>query len=123
MPVTQATLDKLAKFDTPTITNVIELFDVRPRNAGYMDHRIRANFPKLPPMVGFACTAAFRSDAPPQGGDAYAGLEQQVARFAELPGPAVVVFQDTIGSREAYLLGSQTTGEQGRIRDDSGHPE
>ncbi len=94
MSVSQATLDKLAKFDTPTICNVIELFDVRPRNQGYMDHRIQCNYPEFPPMVGFASTAAFRSDAPPAGGDAYGSMDQQVAGFAELPGPAVVVFQD-----------------------------
>ena len=87
-------LARLAKFDTPTICNVIELFDARPRNRGYMDARIRCNFPELPPMVGFACTAAFRSDAPPGKGDAYGSMDQQVALFAELPGPAVVVFQD-----------------------------
>ena len=90
----QSTLIQLAKFDTPTICNVIELFDIRPRNRGYMDQRIQANFPELPPMVGFACTAAFRSDAPPAGGDAYGSMETQLERFAELPGPAVVVFQD-----------------------------
>lgn len=88
------TLGKLARFDTPTICNVIELFDVRPRNAGYMDGRIRAAFPQLPPMVGFAATASFRSDAPPPGGDAYGSMESQVERFAALPGPAVVVFAD-----------------------------
>ena len=87
-------LNRLAKFDTPTICNVVELFDVRPRNRGYMDARIRCNFPELPPMVGFACTAAFRSDAPPGKGDAYGSMDQQVALFAELPGPAVMVFQD-----------------------------
>lgn len=94
MSISQATLDKLAQYDTPTICNVIELFDVRPRNVGYMDHRIQSNFPEFPPMVGFACTSAFRSDAPPVGGDAYGSMDQQVARFADLPGPAVVVFQD-----------------------------
>ncbi len=89
-----STLEKLARFDTPTICNVIELFDYAPRNRGYMDGRIKANFPQLPPMVGFASTAAFRSDAPPGGGDAYGSMDKQVAGFAELPGPAVVVFQD-----------------------------
>ena len=59
-----------------------------------MDGSIRCNFPEFPPMVGFACTAAFRSDAPPGKGDAYGSMDQQVAQFAELPGPAVVVFQD-----------------------------
>ena len=67
--ISRQTLKQLAHFDTPTIANVIELFDVRPRNVGYMDHRIRANFPKLPPMVGFASTVTFRSDAPPANGD------------------------------------------------------
>jgi len=94
MPVTRETLDKLASFDTPTICNAIELFDVRPRDAGFMDGRIRANFPELPPMVGFASTAAFRSGAPPPEGGAYGDFSAQVEQFAELPGPAVVVFQD-----------------------------
>jgi len=94
MSPTPETLAKLAGFDTPTISNVIELFDVRPRAAGFMDRRIRANFPELGPMVGFAATAAFRSSAPPQGGEAYGTLTDQVERFAALPCPAVVVFQD-----------------------------
>ena len=45
-------------------------------------------------MVGFACTAAFRSDAAPASGDAYGSIEKQLEMFAALPGPAVVVFQD-----------------------------
>jgi regulator of RNase E activity RraA len=59
-----------------------------------MDSRIRAGFPELPPIVGFASTAAFRSSAPPAGGDAYASFLDQVETFADLPGPAVVVFED-----------------------------
>jgi regulator of RNase E activity RraA len=70
------------------------LFDVRLRTAGYMDCRIRACYPKLPPMVGYASTATFRSAAPPRAGNVYSGLAEQVASFAELPGPAVAVFQD-----------------------------
>lgn len=94
MPVSPDARTKLARFDTPTICNVIELFDVVPRNQGFMDHRIRAVFPEMRPMVGFAATASFRSDAPPAGGDAYGSLESQLEQFKELPGPAVVVFQD-----------------------------
>jgi regulator of RNase E activity RraA len=94
MQNTLATLEQLRKYDTPTICNVIELFDVVPYNAGFMDQRIRCAYPELPPMVGFACTAAFRSDQPPGTGDAYGSLQTQLERFAELPGPAVVVFQD-----------------------------
>ncbi len=94
MPIAADTLAKLAQFDTPTISNAIELFHIVPRNRGYMDQRIKSIFPELPSMVGFAATAAFRSDAAPPGGDAYGSMEKQVERFAELPGPAIVVFQD-----------------------------
>jgi regulator of RNase E activity RraA len=92
--VPEADLKLLRRFDTPTICNVLELFDVKPRTAGYMDKRIQACFPKLPPMVGYAATATFRSAAPAASGNVYSGLPEQVASFADLPGPAVVIFQD-----------------------------
>src|SRR5271156_59609 len=92
--VPPAILELLRRFDTPTVCNVIELFAVRPSTAGYMDGRIRACFPNLPPMVGYASTATYRSSAAPGSGAAYSGLNEQVASFADLPGPPVVVFQD-----------------------------
>src|SRR5215813_13525373 len=94
MPPTAADLQLLAQYDTPTISNVIELFEVRPRNTGYMDQRIRACFPEMPPIVGYASTATMRTNAPRREGDVYSSLDDQVERFAEFPGPAVVVFQD-----------------------------
>lgn len=98
-------LAELARYDTPTICNVIELFDIRPRNRGYMDQRVRCNFPDFPPMVGYAATAAFRSDAPPAGGDAYGSIQKQLEQFAQLPGPAVVVFQDLDDPPAAAVFG------------------
>jgi regulator of RNase E activity RraA len=103
--IDSAVLAKLARFDTPTICNVIELFDVIPRNRGYMDGRVKCNFPELPPMVGFASTASFRSDAPPQKGDAYGSLQKQLEHFAQLPGPPVVVFQDLDDPPAAAVFG------------------
>jgi 4-hydroxy-4-methyl-2-oxoglutarate aldolase len=94
MPISPETFQRLKQYDTPTICNVIELFDVRPRSAGFMNGSIKANFPEMPPMVGLASTAAFRSGAAPGKGDAYGTLDQQVEGFAALGGPAVVVFQD-----------------------------
>lgn len=126
MAITQATLRQLARFDTPTIANVIELFDVRPRHIGYMDHRIRSNFPELPPMVGFASTAAFRSGAPPVSGDAYGSIEKQIERFQALPGPAVMVFQDiddpAVGATFGELMCSsyQAFGSVGLITSGGG---
>jgi regulator of RNase E activity RraA len=94
MSVADSVLAELARYDTPTICNAIELFDVLPRNRGFTDGRIKANFPDFPPVVGYAATAAFRSDAPPGSGDAYGSMEKQIEQFATLPGPAFVVIQD-----------------------------
>lgn len=89
-----AWFEDLKKFDTPTICNAIELFDVRPRNVGFMNDTIKACFPKMPPMVGYAVTSTFRSMAPPRGNDVYASMSDQVAAYAGLSGPAVMVYQD-----------------------------
>jgi regulator of RNase E activity RraA len=60
-----------------------------------MDGRIRACFPEMPPIVGYASTATMRTANPRAEGAVYSSLDEQIARFAELPGPAIVVFQDT----------------------------
>src|SRR5512136_1927307 len=124
--ITCETLEKLAKFDTPTICNLIELFDVRPRNTGYMDDRIKSCFPEMPPMVGFAATATFRASMPPRRGDGYASLDDQVAHFGELDGPAVVVFQDLDSPSVAATFGEvmctiyKTFGAQGLVTSGTG---
>lgn len=94
MNIPDHVLATLRRFDTPTVCNVIELFDAIPRTAGYLDGRITPCYPKLPPMVGYAVTATFRAGAKPRSGDVYAGLEKQARLLAETPGPKVVVFQD-----------------------------
>ena len=108
MPATTlavAVLDKLRTFDTPTICNLIELFDVRPYNQGYMDGRIMAAFPTMGPIVGYAATATFRSAYPPPSGAGYGGMQEQVERFGELSGPALVVFQDVDDPTVAATFG------------------
>jgi 4-hydroxy-4-methyl-2-oxoglutarate aldolase len=92
--LTGTDLALLGQYDTPTICNVIELFDIRPRNTGYMDSRIRACFPELPPIVGYASTATMRCAFPRQESSSYKSLDEQVRAFEDLPGPPIVVFQD-----------------------------
>jgi 4-hydroxy-4-methyl-2-oxoglutarate aldolase len=121
LTLSREVLQKLASFDTPTICNIIELFGIRPRNTGFMDGHIRAIFPEMKPAVGYAATATFRSANPPQGMDIYSALENQVAKFAELSGPAFVVFQDldfppngaTVG--EIMCTSYQTFGSVGLV--------
>src|SRR5512138_3356020 len=122
-----ALLDRLRGFDTPTICNVIELFNIRSRSNGYMDSRIRACFPEMPPIVGYAATATFRSSAPPPPGmDVYDNIEVQVARFAELSGPPIVVFQDLDDPSVSATFGEimcttyQTYGSVGLITSGAG---
>lgn len=89
-----AVLDGLRRFDTATVCNVLEITGLRSKTEGYADARIKALFPLLPPMVGFAVTAAFRACEPTKGVPVYQSLVDQVAAFKDLPGPAVAVFQD-----------------------------
>lgn len=102
--ISKAVLEKLRQYDTPTICNLIELFEVRPRTAGYMNERIRAQFPELPPTVGFASPVTVRSlTAADDGG--YGWLEEHVRRFDELPEDVVVVQQDLDGPKVAATFG------------------
>jgi 4-hydroxy-4-methyl-2-oxoglutarate aldolase len=87
-------LAELGRYDTPTICNAVELWDLYPRNLGYMNGSIRACFPSLPPMVGYALTSTFRSMSPPRTGDAYSSIGAQLDAMSAVPGPPVIVFQD-----------------------------
>lgn len=94
-PLSAAEIELLLSTDTPTVCNVIELFDVQPRNAGYMDASIKACTAIKKPMLGYAVTATFRSSSPPASGlDVYSGLLKQIERFKTTNAPPVVVFQD-----------------------------
>jgi len=92
--LTAAQLAALAKYDSPTICNAVELWGLRPRNMGYMNQSIKAMSPQLPPMVGYALTSTFRSMCAPRSGDVYGSIGAQLDAFASIPGPPVIVFQD-----------------------------
>lgn len=83
-------LEALRKITTPTVSNAIETFDVRPRNEGFMDSSVRCILPELGTMVGYACTATIRAreqeaSLPPW--DMWEAVRQ-------VPEPRVVVIQD-----------------------------
>jgi len=97
MPAAGLNADQLAElrqFDSPTVCNAVELWNLRPRNTGYMNETIKACFPAFPPMVGYALTSTFRSMAPPRGADVYGSIGAQLDAFADIPGPPVIIFQD-----------------------------
>jgi 4-hydroxy-4-methyl-2-oxoglutarate aldolase len=57
-------LNALARYNTPTISNAIELFNVRPRHLGFLPHTIRCLLPDLGPIVGYAVTSRTRASNP-----------------------------------------------------------
>jgi hypothetical protein len=55
-------LEALLDWPTPAISNAIELFEIRPRNQGFMQPEIQCRFPELKPMIGYAVTGIIRAD-------------------------------------------------------------
>jgi 4-hydroxy-4-methyl-2-oxoglutarate aldolase len=82
-------LEALRRYDTPTIANAIEEFDIRPRDEGFASIDVRCMFPELGVMVGYAATAAIRARGVGQGD--YTALWSHVR---DSPAPRVVVVQD-----------------------------
>ncbi len=82
-------LENLRRYDTPTLANAIETFDVRPRDEGFMSLDVRCIFPDLGVMIGYAATATIRARGP--------GPEDQSALWAHVrsvAAPRVVAVQD-----------------------------
>src|SRR6266487_2928426 len=91
MDLSMAQLDVLRKLSTPTVSNAIELFDLRPRNQGFMSPEIRCLFPDLGVMTGYAATARFAANRP---GTQPASRCDFWKHVMEMPEPRVVVMQD-----------------------------
>jgi regulator of RNase E activity RraA len=86
-------LEELRRYNTPTISNAIEIFNVRARHLGFLPHQIRSLFSDLGPMVGYAVTSQTRASfsKEPAGPDPSADYYRYVAAQ---PGPKVAVGQD-----------------------------
>jgi 4-hydroxy-4-methyl-2-oxoglutarate aldolase len=82
----------LRRFNTPTVSNAIEVFDVRPRHTGFLPHVIRCLLPDIGPIVGYAVTSQTRADwAVPLEPDLTANYLPYVAAQQ---GPKIAVGQD-----------------------------
>src|SRR3954463_16527302 len=90
-PLSAAEIAELKKYATPSISNGIETFKIRPRNEGFMSHEIRCMFPEMQPMVGYAFTAKIRAAAEPARQPDVSAYRRAVLAA---PGPKVIVIQD-----------------------------
>jgi len=87
-------LEALRCFDTCTVSNAIEAFGIRLRNAGFADARIRCMFEDLPPMVGYAATARLSTCEPPITGGSYHDRTNWWNSILQVPPPRIVVLED-----------------------------
>lgn len=103
-------LETLRQLDSCTLSNAIELFDLRLRNEGFADSSIRCLFQQFRPMVGYAVTARMRSSNPPPTGRSYLDRTDWWDHLLKQPAPRVVVIQD-IDARPGFgsLLGEVHT--------------
>jgi 4-hydroxy-4-methyl-2-oxoglutarate aldolase len=86
-------IEALRKISSPSVANAIETFKLRPRNQGQMSSEIRALFPDLGPLVGYAVPALIRAEPEPQS-------NHRASTFGwwdyvlSIPAPRVIVVHD-----------------------------
>ncbi len=90
--LTPAQLDELRQIDSPTISNAIERFKVRPRLHGFAGWDLRCVFPGLGSTVGYAVTCTADSTTEARADDR--GLLRLWAALEAAPKPAVLVIKD-----------------------------
>jgi 4-hydroxy-4-methyl-2-oxoglutarate aldolase len=87
-------LNALRRIDTCVVSNAIETFELRLRNVGFADSRIRCMFRDLAPLVGYAATARLRSGTPPMSGRVYHDRADWWKSILQVPAPRIVVLED-----------------------------
>src|SRR5579864_591223 len=92
--LTEEELNALRQFDTCMIANAIERFNVRLRNTGFTDGKVRCMFPDSRPMVGYAVTGRLRSGSPPIAGALFRDRGDLWTRILETPTPRILVLDD-----------------------------
>jgi regulator of RNase E activity RraA len=103
-PLAPAILEALAKYDTPTICNAMEVVAPQRRLIGFTTRPLVCPFPDLPPIVGYARTATIRATA----ASSLPPAEQQAQRLAYYEyvgtgvGPRISVIQDIDGAEAGF---------------------
>jgi regulator of RNase E activity RraA len=103
-PLAQSVLDALARYDTPTICNALEIVAPERRLIGFTTRPLVCPFPDLPPIVGYARTATIRATA----ASSLPSSEQSARRMAYYDyvgtgqGPRISAIQDIDGPDAGY---------------------
>ena len=92
--LTTKQIEKLRSVDSPTIFNIIDLFDIRSGRAGYTNHTVESVYPDLPPIVGYAVTASFRGAYNTRVDHPQGNVQRLVTGSTQVPAPYVAVIQE-----------------------------
>jgi 4-hydroxy-4-methyl-2-oxoglutarate aldolase len=92
--VSSAAFESLRQFDTCSVSNAIERFNVRLRNEGFVSGALKCRFPQLSPMLGYAATARVRTSSAPMTGRCYFDRMDWWNWVASIPEPRVIILQD-----------------------------
>jgi regulator of RNase E activity RraA len=90
--LTPEQLAELQKIDSPTVSNAIERFKVRPRLEGFAGWDLRCAFPELGTMMGYAVTCTADTTTETRADER--GLMRLWAAIEAAPKPAVLVIKD-----------------------------
>ncbi len=90
--LTAEQLDALRHIDSPTVSNAIEHFRVRPRVEGFAGWELRCAFPELGTLLGYAVTCTADSTTETRADER--GLIRLWQAVEAAPKPVVIVIKD-----------------------------
>ncbi len=92
--ITKEQLEMLRHYDSPTICNAIERFNLRPYNEGFLHYKIRQQLPFPGPMIGYAATAKFTARKPAEPGEPLVPMIDYYRYLQKVGRPSIAVFED-----------------------------
>lgn len=118
-------LEAFRPWSTPALANAIELFNIRPRNQGFMLSEIQCAFPEMERMIGYAVTATIAADSsegrrvqPPDWWEEILKIpEPRIVVMHDLDRPVVGSFWGEVNANIHKALGCVGTVTDGSVRD------
>jgi regulator of RNase E activity RraA len=123
--LTAGELEALRRWPTCAVANAIELFNIKPRNEGFMLPEIKCVFPDLKPMIGYAVTGVISADSgegrrvsPPDWWKEIQKIpEPRVIVLHDIDRPVVGSFWGEVQGNTHKALGCVGTVTDGSVRD------
>lgn len=91
--LTSNQLEELQQYDTPTIANAIERFNVRSKTEGFFSSEIKCILPADKPFIGYVCTAKVSANKPATNAQKSMLLDYY-KQIKLTPNPTMMVIQD-----------------------------